>query len=467
MRWERQGRQYSHWTIALFNNRFFICLFLITLFHLWLAIYLPPFYDELQYWHLSKNLELIKEPPLFYFLINIFTYFCGDSIFVIRLPSIILSFSTVFILSTLIKRHILLLFIIFCPVYFFFGMIARNEVLFIFFWTCYLLWTIKLNQKFDIWQRDPVTRVYNKNPVSILTWILGGIILALGIMTNLYMLIAIPTLILLLLVYRFSAYIKGVLVHLLSCFIVLLPFLIKAGIFDPFSFLNWLSLGKTKFSEFVFYQILLFGGMLIIFVPWVIVSGRRLRFIPSLRTCYFFSICPLFLFCVKLFISYVSSASFVFIYIAFFPLSEFLVDRFTIKPTIHLILVICFLPSILTTLISMVHLVYPIKYVPIDKDYVNIYRSYVDVATLIENDLRLFSADGSLFTDVNKLEPYLHLQKVKIENLSKICSHNATFFLTKSLDLKGCFTKYKTLRQYEIKVRNLVINKIMLLKLRK
>ncbi len=478
MRWERQGNLSSHWTIGLNSRSFPLALLGLAVLQLVLANILPPTEDELYYWAWSKVLSpsYYDHPPMVAYLIYLSTKIFGDTLLGVRFFGVVISFCILFTLGLISEGRSLLTFLLFTPLFIFGGLLMTPDLPFLFFWTLYLFWLTRINRAFSEWSDDPIARVYRSSPIPYFRWILGGVILGLGILSKYTMLLALPcTLLVLISRYRFKAWSKGFIVHCGVALLFILPILLfnYQNSFAPFKY-QWahaMAGGEPgHFWEFIAGQVLLLGALPFLMLPWLLVQYAEIRGNFRLHVCLVFFLAPLAFILVQAVRSKLEANWGVMCYISFWPLAQSLFTHTSFKPQAKGLAIISFLPPIVVTTLLMVHVFRPIEYLSPEKDRLAKFQALNQLSKTIAHDLR----DNDR-TEIPLLAPnyqwvsYLRFQNLKVDQLPgdtkpshftvsplNACEKKSVIYLADFKELPSslnCFTDRTLLREYPLIIR--------------
>ena len=299
MRWGQQGIPSSPWMIGVGRLNFGLILLLFTLLHFVMAAVLPPVEDEVYFWTWGQNLALsyYDHPPMIALWNKVASSLFGNSLFALRLPAVLATTFVFCLLYWTTNDSKILKVLLLSPIVFFGGILMTPDVPLLVFWTLYFMWMVRINGVFNSWGGDPVSRVYRREPVHILSWMEGGLWLGLGLLCKYSMVLAVfGSLSVLFLRYRVKAWAKGFAVHLLVAFLVASPILIfnLQHDFIPFKF-QWFrqvappSFSLLRLTQFWGVQILLFGLLPLIIVPWIVLRWNEIKEHPQhlVSACFF------------------------------------------------------------------------------------------------------------------------------------------------------------------------------------
>ena len=259
--------------------------------HLMLAVTLPPADDELYYWCWAKELQpsYYDHPPMCAYLIRLATIGFGDTLFAVRLPACLCTLGSLLILARLIRPNHLIAVMLLMPLYSFGAILMTPDAPLLLFWTAYLAWLIRVHQR------------------ESAQWVIGGVLLGLGILSKYTMGLAfISAAVSLLLTRPIKQWIAGYVLHLLIAFVVTMPILVFniQQNFAPLLY-QWQHTMQSAsptvrhFPTFVGAQIILMGCLPFVLLPWAIVHRRSLLNDPRLRVCATLFVVPLVFFLYK------------------------------------------------------------------------------------------------------------------------------------------------------------------------
>lgn len=362
------------------NNPFFWkIVFCFTVVHFLFAVFFPPFEDELYYWAWSQRLALsyYDHPPLVAYCIFLSSKVFGNNLFGIRFFAVLFSTGIVLLLKNLTRGFSLFLLLLLSPIFFWGSVLMTPDAPFFFFWTCYLVTTIRIAQKMSSWGNNPIDRVYQRTPVPYGDWLLLGLFLGLGNLSKYSMILCLPcSFISFLSAVRFRSWVQGYVIHLFVAAIVSLPIIIFNWQHDfasfQFQYYNALSgTGQFSFSNLIQFfssQILLFGALPFLFLPYLFMKWSKIREDPVLMVCFYFFSIPLLIF-VYLSLRQKLEANWgLFMFLSFWPLAQTLLDRNTHYRAKQILLFISFILPIAVSFIFLIHLNQPFKRIAPRKD---------------------------------------------------------------------------------------------------
>ena len=380
-RWGQLGNPSSHWTIGLANQWFGLAIVLFTLFHFVLASRLPLSEDEIYFWSWSRRLSLsyFDHPPMVAYFIRLSTAVLGNGPGGIRFFAVVGSSLVLWLVGRLCGRKDVVGFLLFSPVFFFGAALMTPDIPLLIFWTLYMLWFIACNQKLSQWGDDPVTRVYQKMPVGYWYWILGGVLLGLGVLSKYTMVIATPCVLFALISkYRLKGWLRGFLVHLVVGSIVssgILIYNVRYG-FAPFKFQlgrNVLAgAGDLKYNLLSFFgsQILLVGLLPLVCLPAILFRWKEWPRDPKLHACVYFFLVPFLFFVAESFQTFLEANWALIAYVGFWPLAQEILPHGVFRRVSTRSVLILFCLPLVATLLMAIHLVSPLKFIAPDRDRV-------------------------------------------------------------------------------------------------
>jgi 4-amino-4-deoxy-L-arabinose transferase-like glycosyltransferase len=259
-----------------------------------LAPVVPPADDELYYWCWSESLQLsyYDHPPMTAYLIRAATTVFGDTLFATRLPACVSTAVVFAAILYLTRPRRVAWWLLATPLFSLGAVIVTPDTPLLMFWAAYLVWLVKVHERLDSEQSPPVA-TGGLSPVPLPFWILGGVLLGCGVLGKYTTGLAVPAGFLsFLLAGRPRRWLAGYVLHGLVAFAVASPILIHnvRHDFAPLLYQWRHSMGTTdpsakRFAEFVGIQVVLFGTMPVVLLPWVLANRRRLAADPRLRVC--------------------------------------------------------------------------------------------------------------------------------------------------------------------------------------
>ena len=144
--------------------------------HLGLAAWIAPAQDELYYWCWAKELQLsyYDHPPVTAYLIAVSTYFLGDTVFAIRLPACLGMFAMVVLMGRLTQPRWPMGLMLATPLCIFGAILITPDAPLVCLWTAYLVWLAGLHARLAGEDASATWRF----------WMLGGVLLGLGILSK-------------------------------------------------------------------------------------------------------------------------------------------------------------------------------------------------------------------------------------------------------------------------------------------
>ncbi len=486
-RWGSSSRSSSRWNLGFSNQWYGISLFLLAGFHLVLSGILPPTEDELYYWTWAQNLQLsyYDHPPWVAILIKLSTSIFGNNLFGIRFFATLFHLFIFLLIGVLTPGRKVLGLVLLTPLALYGAVLMTPDVPFLFFWTLYLIWLVSINKSFSQWGDDPVSRVYRVSPIYWEQWVLGGVLLGLGLLSKYTMVLAIPcTLLVLGTKYRVRSWLKGFVILCCVALIIASPILFfnLKHHFAPIQF-QWnhsLSDGSGVFGEFIGGQVLLLGALPLLMLGWVLLRRRDICSNPVFHVCFYCFIFPFLFSLFQAAKTHVEANWALMSYVAFWPMAQFLLNQNSIKLLDYILLGLSFIPPILVSVLVAVHLVYPLKFVSPEKDRLGKYQGLFELVKTVKFDLNENGKEEPLFLPTYQLTSYFRFLGLKADQISPLgrasqftleaidpCQYNSIIVLTESKDpnyeaLK-CFPDRQFLKEYSIEVRKKRVSQLYLI----
>ncbi|HEY2786979.1 MAG TPA: glycosyltransferase family 39 protein [Fimbriiglobus sp.] len=338
------------------------------LFFAGLAAILPPVDDELYYWCWSRNLQLsyYDHPPMVAYLIRMTTAIFGDTVFALRLPAVLASVVAFGIVAYLTRWRRFLITVLLTPLFTFGAILVTPDTPLLLFWSLYLLWLTKLHDRLALSTGIEPPRV------SWGYWTLGGVLLGCGVLGKYTMALAVPAgAVSLLFVRPWSRWIPGFVWHGVVSFVVASPILIFniQQDFVPLRY-QWEhatatgNSGLKSFGEFVGVQILGFGLLPFVLLPWAIRHYRQLAANSTLRVCLFLYVVPFVIFVYKSIRGPLEGNWAIVAYIGFWPVAAVWFDSIRGWKWGQRLAIAASAPPALCVFFLAVHLIYPWPFVP-------------------------------------------------------------------------------------------------------
>ncbi|MBI4406276.1 MAG: hypothetical protein HY537_19110 [Deltaproteobacteria bacterium] len=356
----------------------------------------------------------------------------------------------------------------------------------LFFWTCYLLWTVKQCNALSEWEEDPIARVYRPSPILLSQWILGGIILGTGILSKYTMGLAIVcSLLVLATQYRWRAWSRGFILHLVLAAIVASPILIHnlQNGFQPLRF-QWehatdpAHFSFSRAAEFIGVQTLMTGLLPFLMLPWLLIRFRKVVAHPTTRTLFFFFALPLLFFLYRTLRTY-TEANWAFIsYVAFWPLAQKITERTSFDREIRWLIAISFSVPIAVTCLLAIHLFSPLSIVRPQKDRIWRLTEQFALSKTVASDVNLLQLP--VYCHNYQWTAYMRYQKVAASQLPATrpshftspaespCDHSSILVFTDGSapeEPLRCFTGKTVIKDYSLSVRGETVGKYQLIQL--
>ncbi len=322
--------------------------------------------DELYYWCWSKELQLsyYDHAPLVAWLIAASTSILGDGLLGVRLPAILCMAGTLLAIGVLIKRADLLVVLMLCPLFSLGAGIITPDAPLLLFWSWYVVWNVRLHERLDEANRS------EKPSQSLwVYWLLGGVVLGLGGLGKYTMALAVGPAFLAFLGtnYSLKRWLPGFVGHGLVAVAVASPILIfnyQEG-FAPILY-QWSHAmhperpGWLPFVEFLGVQIVLFGTMPLVLLPWVLGNAKPFWKVPLTRVCLCLFAVPMLFFLQKAFQKRLEGNWALVAYLSFWPLAVVWLEWLGKSATWRRLYWASFAPPLIASGLALVHLISPL-----------------------------------------------------------------------------------------------------------
>jgi 4-amino-4-deoxy-L-arabinose transferase-like glycosyltransferase len=339
------------------------------------------------------------------YFIRLSTSIFGSALWAIRLPAVLCSLLVFVGLLLLAPRGGLVWGLLFSPLALIGSVLITPDLPLVLFWLLYLIWFSGINTALDSWNQDPISRVYQRSPVSWLQWIFGGVLLGFGGLSKYTMLLAIPcSFAALISRTRLRAWGSGYALHLLVAGLLVSPvffFNWKHG-FSPFFFqwthsMSGAGFSVVQFFRFVGGQIFLVGALPFLLFPWIVFRRTELCSDARSQAYFWFYILPLSFFLFKAFRGHLEANWAVVAYLSFFPLADRLLSWSSFKEIIRAMIAVCYLVPWLGSAAILVHLFFPLSYLEPRFDRIAVLRGQWETAQNIQRDLKEIRQAGEPF----------------------------------------------------------------------
>lgn len=298
----------------------------------------------------------------------------GNSVWAIRLPAVLAHLFLLYKLGTQSESKAILVYLLFTPLSFFGAVLMTPDIPLLIFWLLYFIWCTQIHSELSAWNDDPVSRVYRQKPVHLGSWVVGGILLGLGLLSKYTMGLAPICLGLLLLTkYRLRAWYQGFLAHLCVGFLLFLPVLLfnyQNG-FSPLAF-QWAHMQQTVSFNFLYTflgaQIALVGALPFLLLPWLAINYCSLSRIPAFRAHTFFFLIPLAFFLFKSTHHFLEANWGLVSYVSFWPLSSFFIQHNSFRVLVRSTVFLSFVVPLTISGVICIHLFHPLGLIKISQD---------------------------------------------------------------------------------------------------
>jgi len=399
------------------SKRIFIGLvFGLLLVHLALAGWAPPSSDELYYWCWSKELQpsYFDHGPLTAYLIRLSTTVFGDTVFAMRLPACLCTFTMLLLLGRLTRPLTVLGWVMLTPPCFLFAVVITPDAPLLSFWTAYVVWLVGLHEC-----------LAKETGAGWSRWLLGGVLLGLGILSKYTMgLAGISAGLSLLGVRPWRKWIFGFFLHGAIAFAVSSPILIYnlQEHFAPLSF-QWQHVMQVDeptirfLPEFIGGQLLAVGFLPLSLTPWLIWHRRTLSADPRLRACLYLFLVPYLFFFYKATRDRMEINWPIMAYTAFWPLAAHWFEQIHAQTWRRRLGYATFALPIVATAVVTWHLLSPISLVPPRKDILTRYGSWYSLSQQVGRAVQQFGPEKPIFALNHQLTAYLRFQHLHGEQI--------------------------------------------------
>jgi hypothetical protein len=402
------------------SKRTFVVLVLgLLMVHLALASWAPPASDELYYWCWSKELQLsyFDHGPLTAYLIRLSTLVFGDSVFALRLPACLCTCAMLLLLVRLTRPLTPLGWVVLSPPCFLFAVVMTPDAPLQCFWTAYVVWLAGLHE-----------RLAKEGHVSWPSWLAGGLLLGLGILSKYTMgLAGISAALSLVGIRPWRKWFLGFLVHGAVGFAVSSPILLYnlQENFVPLQF-QWVHVieGDSPtirfLPEFIGGQFLAVGMLPLFLTPWLIWRRRTLSADPRLRACLFVFLVPYLFFLYKAARGHLEINWPIMAYSAFWPLAAHWFEHVRSRPALRRFGLAGFVAPVAVTVALTWHLFSPFSFVPPRRDLVTRCGSCYSLSRQVGQAMAKLGPDKPVFAPNHQLTSYLRFQNLRAEQIPGI-----------------------------------------------
>lgn len=249
--------------------------------------------DELYYWCWAQNLQLsyFDHPGMSAYLIRVSTELFGHSLLALRLPAVLTSLFVFGVIARLSRPRVFVPLLAMTPLFSLGAVLITPDTPLLLFWAGYLVWLQAVHGRLT-----PVGGAASER-IPVWLWCLGGVILGCGALGKYTMALAVPAGFVSFLLARgvsWRAWLPGYIGHGAISAVLTTPILAfnYQHDFAPLLF-QWEHAHQAaapghrwiSFFDFISVQILLFGILPIVLLPWVWWKARSLATDPSLRVC--------------------------------------------------------------------------------------------------------------------------------------------------------------------------------------
>jgi hypothetical protein len=393
-----------------------------------LAAWLPPLDDELYYWCWSQQLQFsyFDHPPLIAYLIRGSTALFGNSVFAIRLPAVCASVVVVGVLWWFLRPRVLLPLVLCTPFFTFGAVLATPDSPLLLLWALYAVWLVRAQTRASVW-----------------VWILGGVLLGLGILGKYTMGLAV--------VAGFATFAfarpwrewyRGYAVHLAVAVVVASPILIHNVLhaFEPLQF-QWAHsrgtppAGFVSLAKFVGLQLLFFGALPFMVLVWAVRNWQSLMLDSRLRVCACLFVIPFAIFLAQSCRGTLEGNWSLVSYFTAWPLAAQWYATARERPRMRWGTRVAFAVPAAFVLFLAVHCVSPLAVVPVNADRVSRQASKLQIARELQAKLAAESDTTPLFVPYYQWTAILRWNRVDAEQLA-VDSRRSHFTQTPVLHTK-------------------------------
>lgn len=361
----------------------------------------PPFDDEFYYWCWTEKLQLsyYDHPPMTAYLIRAATAVFGDTLFALRLPACV---STVFVFGVVLalsRINTVAWWLLLTPLFSFGAVIVTPDTPLLLFWAAYLYWTVKLHER--------LTPPDGEGHIPMHDWLIAGLLLGCGVLGKYTTGLAVPAgFIAFLMAGNWRKWLFGYILHGVVAFLVASPILIHNIRHDFIPLLyQWKhSMGTVdpslkRFGEFFGIQVLLFGTMPFVLLPWVFWNWKKLSADPRQRVCLCFYGFPILFFLYKATRGPLEGNWALISYVAFWPLAAEWYDSVRHKRFWRWGMPASFLLPALAMAFAVAHLAFQFPFIPPMKDRLIRQAKKYELALALKQELDRLPEKLPVYTD--------------------------------------------------------------------
>lgn len=374
-----------------------------------LSAVLPPADDELYYWCWAQKPQLsyFDHPPMVAWLIRISTELFGDSVVALRLPAC-LSTLVVFAVICWLTRPINLIAMVFLTPLFTLGAIlVTPDTPLMLFWSLYLAWLTCVHRRLtpevsDESNPDP------GSPIPVWMWLVGGLILGCAGLGKYTSVLAVPAgfVSFLMAGVPVRRWLPGYVGHgaiAAACTIPVLAFNLDRD-FEPLLFQLRHASGNGSgglkhLGEFLGVQLLLFGALPLVLLPWIWWNFRTISADPRLRAAVALYAVPFTFFLYKATRGHLEGNWALACYVGFWPVAGYWYRTVAAgRPLLQWFTASTFLLPTGAVVVLAIHLVHPLPWMPPHRDRLTRQSLRIDVARQAAEDVRADGRPWPVFT---------------------------------------------------------------------
>jgi hypothetical protein len=391
-----------------------LALVLVFLGYLGLAFVVPPLDDELYYWCWAKELQwsYYDHPFMTALMIRASTEVFGDTLFAIRFPACVASIVVLGVLAHLTRPRTILLGALFSPLFTYGAVLITPDTPLLMFWSLYLAWLVAVHRRLGRFQRIPVSM-----------WLLGGFLLGCSILGKYTTGLAIPSGLVSFLVLgrmHFKRWMPGYALHIATAFVTSTPILIYniQHEFAPLLFQWRHSMAQDDtptlqtFGEFVGVQVLLFGTLPLLLLPWCWRHRRELIANGLTRACVCLYALPMVFFIWKSLRGPIEGNWALASYLGFWPVAAAWWERSATTPFWKWQGRLTFAVPVVCVVLLTIHLIHPLPFVPVKYDRVAEMKDRYVFAGQIAEELKKHSEYGPVYVPTYQWVAQLRFQGI-------------------------------------------------------
>jgi hypothetical protein len=399
-----------------------LALALIFLGYLGLIFVVPPVEDELYYWCWAKDLQwsYYDHPFMTALMIRASTEVFGDTMFAVRFPACVASIVVLGVLAYLTRPRTILIGALLSPLFTYGAVLITPDTPLLMFWSLYLLWLVAVHRRLDRFQ-----------PIPVWLWMLGGFTLGCSILGKYTTGLAIPSGLVSFLVLgrmHFRRWMPGYALHIATAFVTTTPILIYnvQHQFEPLLFQWKHSMAQDEtpwyqtFGEFIGVQVLLFGTLPFLLLPWCWKHRRELLAQGVTRACVCLYALPMGFFIWKSLRGPIEGNWALASYIGFWPVAAAWWERSATTPFRKWHGRLTFAIPLVCVILLTAHLIHPLPFVPVKDDRIHEMRERYAFAQAAAEEIRKHAGYGPVFAPDYQGVAHLRFQGIDAHQLAGV-----------------------------------------------